>query len=350
MGQAVVRTLALIALCACGGGGGGKKDKDDAAVVAGDGSTTIKLPPAPPVPAIPAGLPKIDLPASVTPEAVVLGELLFWDTRLSVDNKTSCATCHIPDNGYAGYARQNTAANKPNLRRAPTLVNLAWQREFGWDGRYSSLADHVRAHIQGQHGIDLDAAVARIADVAGYRAHFTRLGADATADTAIRALSAFVLTRFAGDATWDKLERSPDVPADLKAGYQLFTSRAQCSVCHTPPLYTDLAYHRIGLIASPDEGRGRVDDSHKGAFKTPTLRGIAKREGPFFHDGSAKTLDDAIDWHLAGGIGQKADPAIVDPPIKKLVLTTAERKQLGAFVDALSDARNLPHPAKPTLP
>jgi cytochrome c peroxidase len=274
--------------------------------------------------------------------------LLFWDTRLSIDNRTSCATCHDPARGYAGAKRQNTATNKPNLRRAPSLVGLAWHEELGWDGRYRSLAEHLPAHVLGQMGSDLTAVVTRITAVAGYRAHFQRVG-DATAETAIHALGAFVLTRYAGNAPWDRVERSPDAPKDLVAGYQLFQAKAQCSVCHTPPLYTDHKYHRLGLIASPDEGRGRVDEAQKGAFKTPTLRGAANRDG-FFHDGSAQSLDAAIDWHLAGATGQGADPKIIDPAIKKITLTPTERKQLGDFVRALTDNRNLPAPTKPALP
>ncbi len=338
----------VLALAACGGSKTSEPPKgDDASIKRTDAGVT--LPPARALPAIPAGLPKLDLPATVTGEWVALGELLFWDTRLSIDNRTSCATCHDPQHGYAGVKRQTTAAGKPNLRRAPTLVNLAWAREIGWDGRYATLTEHLPAHAQGQLGNDLGAAMARIGEVDGYRAHFTRLGVPANEDSGLGALRAFVLTRYAGDAPWDRLERSPDVPADLKAGYVLFTTRAQCSVCHTPPLYTDLNYHRLGLIKSADSGRGQVDDTAKGAFKTPTLRGATTREA-FFHDGSATSLDDAIDWHLAGGTGQGADPSIVDPALKKVVLTATERKQLGDFVRALSDSRNRPAPSKPTLP
>jgi cytochrome c peroxidase len=161
------------------------------------------------------------------------------------------------------------------------------------------------------------------------------VGGAPSADAAITALSAYVLTRYAGNAPWDRLERAPDVPADIKAGYAVFTGKAQCSVCHTPPLYTDNQYHRVGLIKVPDEGRGRVDSAKQGAFKTPTLRGAAVRLA-FFHDASAKTLDEAIDWHLAGGTGHGADPSIVE--LKKVTLTAQEREQLGAFVRALTDA------------
>ena len=305
------------------------------------------LPPAPPLPDVPAGLPPAPANPAITPEAVALGELLFWDTRLSITNLMSCATCHLPEQGFAGAARQDTAAGKPNLRRAPALANLAWQKELGWDGRFAALNLQLAMHVRGQLGGDLADAVARISDVPGYRPHFARAGG-ATADTALAALAAYISTRYEGGAPWDRLERAPDVPAELKAGYLLFTGRAQCAVCHTPPLYTDQRYHRLGLIKSPDDGRGLVDARQQGAFKTPTLRGAASRAA-FFHDGCAETLDAAIDWHLAGGTGQGADRSIIDPALRKLALSAAERAQLGAFVRALTDT-TASVPRKPALP
>ena len=303
-----------------------------------DAPAAIVLPPAPPLPPVPAGLPPLADPPS--PEAVALGELLFWDPRLSSTGVTACASCHDPQHGFAG-GRADTAGGKPNLRAASTLVNLAWKRQLGWDGRYDDLASYLPVHARGQLGDELATVLARIADVPLYKAHLARVPSLADA------LAAYVRTRYAGDAPWDRVERSPDVPADWKAGYQLFGGKAQCSVCHPPPLYTDLAFHRLGLIKTPDEGRGKVDPAQKGAFATPTLRGAAARAS-YFHDGSAHTLDEAIDWHLAGGTGQGADRSIIDPALKKVALTPAERSQLGAFVRALTAPDAVA--VKPVLP
>ena len=344
MSRSVV--AAVVAVVACGGGTGGKPRGDDDAGPPRD-ADAIGLPPAPPLPGVPAGLPTPELPASVTPEAVALGELLFWDPRLSSGAAISCATCHDPAHGYASAKRMPTAAGKPYPRRAPTLENLAWHKELGWDGRYATMAEHLDAHMRTQFGNDLAAAVARIAELPGYRAQFARLGGAPTAERAATALGAFALTRYQGDTSWDRAERSGDATADAKAGYQLFQTKAQCSVCHTPPLYSDLRYHRLGLISSPDDGRGRVEPAQKGAFKTPTLRGAARRTG-FFHDASAATLDAAIDWHLAGGTGQGADPSIIDPALRKLALSKPEREQLGAFIRGLTG--DAVRPAKPVLP
>ena len=101
---------------------------------------------------------------------------------------------------------------------------------------------------------------------------------DATA-----ALAAYVLTRYEGDSSWDRAERSPHPPPDAAAGYKLFTGKAQCAHCHAPPLYTDLAVHD--------------------GVRTPTLRGVAKRvtdlETAMSHPGQEVTLAPADKTPLA---------------------------------------------------
>ncbi len=320
------------------------------------------LPPAPPLPAVPAGLPALpELPAT-TAEVVAYGAFLFEEPRLASDGKTSCAACHLPDAGYSG-ARRPTALGRPNLRRALPLINVAWQRELGWDGRFASLEEHLGPHLHGQLGHTLDdALIALAADPARgplLAAHQRRAfppgpGAATTAtdgEKATAALAAFLRTRYAGDSRWDAEERLSDEESTpegktLRAGYALFMGKAQCSVCHPPPLYTDLSYHRIGLIASADEGRGNVKGAPpamRGAFKTPTLRAAAHRPR-FFHDASVTTLPAAADWHLAGGVGQRADRSIIDPALRPIELTLGERGQLLAFLASLSQ------PAKPADP
>lgn len=361
--------LAIAAGWAGCGKGKGKRDDDQASApakadaalaVAGDAAppAAVTLPPAPPVPSKPRGLPDVPAIGPISADVVALGALLFDEPRLSADGKTRCASCHAPAAGYSG-AREPTALGRPNLRRAQPLVNAAWQRELGWDGRFSSLEEHLAAHLHGQLGAPIAVALEPLAADPVVRAHFVRSfgrapaaptaaddatddaadhAADDAADHAIAALAAFVRTRYSGNSRWDAEERKPDpgaADATLKAGYQLFMGKAQCSVCHPPPLYTDLAYHRLGLIASADEGRGTMDAAKRGAFKTPTLRDAALRPR-FFHDASATSLADAVQWHLAGGVGQGADRAIIDPALAPIALTADEQAQLLAFLEALT--------------
>ncbi|HVK77111.1 MAG TPA: cytochrome c peroxidase [Kofleriaceae bacterium] len=312
----------------------------------------VVLPPAPEAPTPPSGLPPLPSDHAPAPEEIALGELLFFDGRLAADGKTSCATCHDPDHGFAGTVpRSPSPSGKPNLRHTPTLLNLAWHPDLGWDGRGTDRAGFIAAHAAGQLGRPLADGIARLMASPTYRAHVKRTASGRDpGTTAAAALLAYAITRYSGGAPWDVHEREEEhaaLPPEVEAGYKLFNGKAQCATCHAPPLYTDLGYHRLGLIASPDDGRGRVDPAWAGAFKTPTLRGVAVR-APLFHDGSAATLEAAVQWHLDGGRGQGADPSVVDPGLPVLALTADEQAALLAFVRALTPAG--PPPARPVLP
>ncbi|MBA3454315.1 MAG: hypothetical protein H0T42_14580 [Deltaproteobacteria bacterium] len=353
-------SLAVLALLAACPKSGDKKPADPAprkdagsaqtlAPVDDGGTVVPQLPPAPPVPRTPAGLPALPSTpelASITPEAVVLGELLFHDARLSTTGKLACASCHDPARGYSGQVDQ-TAAGKANLRRTPTLVNLAWVNAFGWDGRYPTLVALVSAHVPGQLGQTLDAALPALLELPLYKAHFARVGGDAKT-AAIQALSAFVLTRYEGDSYWDSVEqtaRSPRpgvTPDRIIAGYLVFAGKGQCAGCHPPPLYTDGGFHRVLLDPRGDPGRGFVDKAQTGAFRTPTLRGAMLRPS-LFHTGAANSVPAAI-AHYAGSVKTPG----LDPALPAIALTPDDQTNLAVFLNVLSKLR--PVPTKPALP
>ncbi len=362
-----VALLALAAGCAkkSGGKAGGGKPAPTTTNDGGAGKASgpvalgkngeVVLPPAPPVPVPPPGRPPLPPPTETspapTPDDVALGELLFFERRLGADGITRCAACHDPAHGYSGVdPRAKNALGKLNVRHTPSLYDLGWHTELGWDGRGGDRVKFVMGHATGQLGASFDDTARRLIESPTYLAHLRRAGSELRPGrTAGLALTAYALTRFGAESPWDRQERgvAGSVSPEAIAGYELFKGKAQCATCHTPPLYTDLAYHRLGLIASPDDGRGVVDSAAQGAFKTPTLRGSALH-ARFFHDGSAATLDDAIDWHLEGGTGQGADPSIIDPALPPITLTADERTALLAFVRALSPPPSTPTP--PTLP
>lgn len=327
-----------VMMAACGGGsdappapspptpGSAKPAPVDAAAVPIDAEEPVPaIPAAPPVPIAPAGMPGLPSTfdaARITKEAVALGETLFYDPRLAINKRTSCASCHDPAHDYAG-GMDRTATGQPNLRRTPSLANLAWKTEYGWDGRYPTIDDLLVAHVKGQLGEPLETSVWRVARLPVYRAMFARVDGEAPA-AAQRALAAFVLTRYQGGT---------ETPDDAKAGHKLFTGKAQCAVCHTPPLYTEGGYHKVVRGVYDDPGRGAVEPAKQGMFVTPTLRGAALRTA-FFHDGSVTSLTDAFDHPL--------DPALATPK-----LTPEEREQLRAFIATLdTDAP----PVEPKLP
>lgn len=307
-------------------------------------AAALSLPPAPPLPAVPQSLPALTPDPRVTPDAVAFGELLFFDARLSADGSRSCATCHDPARGFAGSV-DPAADGKPNARRTPSLYNLAWVKNLGWDGRAPSLTALLPAHMKGQLDT-LETVATRIATVPVYALHIGRVGGTAS-DAIAHALEAYVLTRYEGDTPWDSLERTerikpgdkPDNP--IVAGYTLFSGKAQCATCHTPPLYTDNRYHRVVADATGDKGRGLVDPAQAGAFRTPTLRGAMTR-GAYFHDGSRHSIDEVIAHY------QTPAAAALNPALAKIKLSPDEVRALGMFLNMLTN--NRPAYQKPALP
>ncbi|HEY5922928.1 MAG TPA: cytochrome c peroxidase [Kofleriaceae bacterium] len=298
----------------------------------------ITLGPVPALPAVPAGLPKPPDNSSVFPEALALGELLFFDPRLSASGSRSCASCHDPATGFSGNV-QLAADGKPNLRRTPTLVNLAWSESLGWDGRYSSFSEHLEVHLKGQLGDSLDAVGARLDAVPLYHAHMLRMNQLVPASAVVDALESYVMTRYEGGSAWDRIERTARTKPGTKssdpivAGYQLFVGKGLCATCHPPPLYTDHGFWHVASNPLKDPGKN-------GDFKTPTLRGAAARTS-FFHAGTEKSLEDAVAQYLI-------PKPTTDHEIDKIQLTPDEVKQVVAFLKALTADR--PAPTKPVLP
>src|SRR5262249_11393693 len=141
-----------------------------------------------------------------------------------------------------------------------------------------------------------------------YNAEFHRaFKEEATTDNIPKALAAFLRTLKNANAPWDKYEAGDKkaVSADAVKGWEVF-KKAGCMNCHVPPHFTDFDAHNVGVgFDKPEAERdpGRRDATKAevdfGKFKTPTLRNVAVT-APYFHDGSGKDLDAAIDW-MSGG-------------------------------------------------
>lgn len=299
--------------------------------------SSVQLAAAPAIPPAPAFLGEVKDPAdnATTPEKVQLGYQLFFDKRLSKSGTMSCESCHHPDKAWtSGEAVDKKDNGKPNVRNAPTMVNLGYHPSFYWDGRKPTLEAVTEAAWTGQLAAAPAEIAARLNGIATYRAEFQRaFHEDATAKNVPMALSAFLRALKSGDAPYDKLEQgnAKAVDAQVKRGRTVFEKTAHCTLCHVPPLYTDLDFHNVGAGASADHGRtdATKDAGDEGKFKTPTLREIA-RTGPYFHDGSVKTLDEAIEFMLGGGKGK------VDAKLKPVKLSAKDRGALKAFLESLS--------------
>lgn len=297
----------------------------------------VQLAPAPMIASDPLGLPPTPSPDHnpTTANKVALGQLLFFETSLSSDGETSCATCHLPAIGWASHeALSVTAAGRRNQRHTPSLWNVAYHDAYYWDGRAEPLEAMLLGHWKGQLGSDPEAKTAALVISRQYAAHFKRSFSDAPSrHRSAEALASFVRTLRSGNSAWDRHEAGDRsaASADAIAGAELFGGKAGCAVCHAPPLYTDMRYYSFHLADSPtnpDLGRFQVSKTpaDRGAFRTPTLRGVSET-APYFHNGSVATLEAVLK---------------VKTDILRLQLTAVERSQILAYLEALTGDASAP--------
>ena len=287
----------------------------------------------------------MEIPADnpLTAEKAALGRQLFFDERLSGDGTRSCYSCHLCEKGLTdGLAKAVGAFGKQLPRSSPTLWNIGYHKEFYWDGRSPSLEKQAMAAWTGANmGAKADEIVAKLNKIEGYRTQFQKVfGSDATADNVVKAIASFERTIITGDTQWDYMRShggdESKMSPEVKRGWNIFQA-IKCSNCHDGVLFTDFQYHNVGIgmdQKEPDVGRFKVTNNPKdtGAFKTPTLRDIAK-SAPYFHDGSAATLDQAVDVMLGGG---KDNPYLDKTNLQPHNLLPDQKADLIAFLKSLS--------------
>ena len=307
----------------------------------------------------PLGLPSVSVPSdnAMTAEKIALGKQLYFDGRLSADNKVSCASCHDPAKGFSNGDRFATGVEgKKGGRSAPTVINTAYGSLQFWDGRAKTLEDQALGPIQNpiEMNMTLDAVIKKLNGIDGYKTQFKRVfGSDgATADGIAKAIAAYERTVISGNAPFDRFKAGDQKALSEQAqrGQKLFFGKAHCSACHAGPNFTDNSFHNVGVgMDQKDFDKGRADISKlsgdTGAFKTPTLREIAK-SGPYFHDGSAKTLEDVIDHYAKGGIPNEW----LDEEIFNIKIAPGEKADLIKFLVEGLSSPDYPDDKAPKLP
>ncbi|MFM7506130.1 MAG: cytochrome-c peroxidase [Rubrivivax sp.] len=301
----------------------------------------------------PSALPPMTVPVDnpITPAKVALGKQLFVDPRLSGSGKMACQSCHYRHLGWTdAQVLSRRDDGQLNTRHTPTLYNVGHQNAWYWDGRAVTLEAQVLAAWRAQTGADPAKVAALLNTVPGYRTQFQAVwGSDATPDNVAKTLATFFRTLNSDWSAWDRHERGDRKAVSQAAieGQALFAGKARCSTCHTPPYYGNSTFFNIGLEHGkdkPDPGRFNVtrNEADRGAFKTPTLRSI-ELSGPYFHDGSAATLKDAVRYMAGGG---KPDPNKT-PLMQPTGLTEAELDKIVAFLNTLTSTERW---EQPTLP
>jgi cytochrome c peroxidase len=310
-----------------------------------------------------------------------LGRQLYFDPRVSKDGTVSCASCHNPEKGWTDNLPTSTGIDgQIGGRNAPTVINTVYGKTMFWDGRAPSLEGQAQGPIQ--NPIEMGdqtykEIIERLRQIPGYRDQFRKVfGTDVTLDGFAKAVATFErVAALSGNSAYDRYA-SGDHKAlsdSAKRGMILFGLRldsndpdrakfadvtlkkAECTSCHIGFNFTDEKFHNLGVGWDPktrtfdDLGRwnaepvGAKSNASLGAFKTPTMRDIT-RTAPYFHDGSAKTLEEVVEHYDKGGTPNP----YLSKDMKRLNLTAQEKRDLVVFMEALTGETK--PAALPTLP
>lgn len=338
-----ILTLLALLLTACSGN---KNSDETAQAEQGQHGETFRL-------SAPLGLDLESASYSVPQENPLteaklrLGKRLYFEKALSLDNTLSCASCHVPDKGFADPNQFSLGVKgKKGTRQAPALINRAFSRKQFWDGRAASLEEQalgpITNPIEMAHPSIKSVATRLEKDasyIAAFKEAFPAAGGAINDVTIGRALASFERTIMSGNSPYDRFTQRKEQTAMSDAaqrGYHLFLGKANCASCHVGFNFTDESYHNLGLgvnAKTPDLGRYAVSklDGHQGAFKTPTLREIANT-APYMNDGSLKTLEEVVEFYDKGC----RDNKWLSAKIKPLGLTAQEKQDLVEFLKALS--------------
>ena len=313
----------------------------------------------------------------MTAAKIEFGRQLFFDKRLSVDGTVSCATCHDPGLAFTdGKSVAEGIGGKRGTRNSPSLLNAMFNSGQFWDGRAASLeAQAILPLVNPDEMGNVSHAqvIDRLQQAPEYVRQFQEVfGGKMTIEGIGKAIAAYERTLVSANAPIDRFiagDREA-ISAGAQRGFTLFRGRARCSICHTVnqafPFLSDQNYRNTGVATSSpgfealaeratqavrrgdqaaalrglaresstsELGRFMVSGSPLdiGSFRTPSLRNV-ELTAPYFHNGTAATLKDVLNFYSKGG----GDDPRRDWELQPLGLTDREQEDLIEFLKSLT--------------
>ena len=302
-------------------------------------------------------LPKVKLPEDnpLTEQGVALGRRLFHETKLSRNDSQSCASCHDQSKAFTdGRVSSLGESGQLGRRNAMPLMNLAWAKEFFWDGRAQSLREQVLLPIQDTHEMNetLERVAKKLKAERDYPAQFQAAfgSTEVTAERIALALEQFLLTLVSQESRFDQAARKlTSLTAQEQRGLQLFVTEhdpkrglrgADCFHCHGGNLFSNHQFINNGLGEVADD-LGRMETTKsaadRGKFKVPSLRNVALT-APYMHDGRFATLEEVVE-HYNGSLHRSPtlDPNLAKHPESGLGLSAEDKSALVTFLKTLTD-------------
>ncbi|TVP88286.1 MAG: cytochrome-c peroxidase [Thioalkalivibrio sp.] len=249
-------------------------------------------------------LPPIPADNSLTPERVELGNMLFFEPRISSSGVISCATCHNPALGWSDRIPRAVGHDgQVGERNTPTVLNSGFFTAQFWDGRAETLEEQALGPIEAEveMAMSLEEAIARLGEFDIYHKRFAEAFPEdedpINADNVAMALAGFQRTLNTPNSRFDRYLKGDlgAISEQEKRGMKNFADSG-CVACHSGPALTDSQFYRIQVPGSEDLGRYLVtgEQADRFAFKTPTLRNIGLTY-PYMNNGATETLGEAVE-------------------------------------------------------
>jgi cytochrome c peroxidase len=305
----------------------------------------------------PSGFPKMTFDITgnpVTINGVALGKKLFYEGKLSRNNTISCGFCHIQEYAFThhGHNVSHGIDDRLGIRNAPAIQNMAFLKNYTWDGVSHNLDERSLVPITTDFEMDssLPEAVGKLNADAKYKQMFKAAFGDEniTGERILKAISQFMVTMVSADSKYDQYKKGQAAfTSEEIQGMNLFQQK--CASCHSGELFTDESFRNTGMyynVQFDDRGRYRVtlDWNDNMKFRVPSLRNI-EYTAPYMHDGRFYTLDAVMNFYS----DQVEDNPNLDPQLKQnghlgIPMNTQEKQVIIAFLKTLSDKKFISDP------
>lgn len=284
----------------------------------------------------------------LTEEGFQLGRHLFYDTILSRNNTISCASCHLQISGFThiDHNLSHGIDDKIGNRNSIALMNLAWSKNFMWDGGVNHLEVQPLAPITSPLEMDenLEHVIKKLQVSKKYNTLFFEAYGDSniSGQRILKALTQFMLLLQSSNSKYDKVMRKEaSFTSQEQNGYKLFKNN--CASCHKEPLFTNNSFENNGLSIDntlKDNGRMKITQNLKDSlkFKVPTLRNI-QVTFPYMHDGRFSSLTEVIKHYNSFDKNN-----LHSKKLNKIKLSDKERVDLIVFLKTLTDNDFLKNP------
>lgn len=284
---------------------------------------------------------------AVTEEGFKLGRKIFFDPILSIDGSISCSSCHNQTFAFADLPQHPFSVGIDGLvgtRNAPALANLAFMKEFFWDGGVTHLdfvpINAIESPVE--MGEEIIAVVAKIKNDSEYPALFEAAfnTTEINMPLLMDALAQYMLLMVSNNSKYDAYLKGEETltTKELK-GLQLFDQK--CESCHSGILFTNQDYFNNGIDSVfSDSGRATISANSLdiGKFKVPTLRNISLT-APYMHNAKFNTLKEVLDHYDHGVLASStlASSLIQANGDLGIPLSIEEKEAILAFLETLTD-------------